>query len=173
MQSGLQQLKDFPQPFWLALFAEGTRFTQAKLLAAQEYAALRGLPIPRNVLIPRTKVNLIKWYYTVLIVCVRFFLSRYLCGRELFRNDRPLNWCSSAPFYGIHFYGNLSFSAFIDSWCNAIILVWGAAWDRAIPFSWTLLHSSLVHIDSQLYKNIKIRNTLFCTSNSFCLLIWT
>ncbi|CAN0891883.1 1-acyl-sn-glycerol-3-phosphate acyltransferase 3 [Linum grandiflorum] len=42
-------------PFWLALFAEGTRFTQPKLEAAQEFAASRGLPIPRNVLLPRTK----------------------------------------------------------------------------------------------------------------------
>ncbi|XP_064936928.1 1-acyl-sn-glycerol-3-phosphate acyltransferase PLS1 isoform X2 [Musa acuminata AAA Group] len=52
---GLQHLKDFPRPFWLALFVEGTRFTPAKLIAAQEYAASQGLPIPRNVLIPRTK----------------------------------------------------------------------------------------------------------------------
>ncbi|KAG0490888.1 hypothetical protein HPP92_007751 [Vanilla planifolia] len=55
LKSGLQRLKDFPQPFWLALFVEGTRFTPAKLMAAQEYAASQGLPIPRNVLIPRTK----------------------------------------------------------------------------------------------------------------------
>lgn len=55
LKSGLQRLKDFPQPFWLALFVEGTRFTPAKLLAAQEYAASQGLPVPRNVLIPRTK----------------------------------------------------------------------------------------------------------------------
>ncbi|KAK8943851.1 1-acyl-sn-glycerol-3-phosphate acyltransferase PLS1 [Platanthera guangdongensis] len=55
LKSGLERLKDFPQPFWLALFVEGTRFTPAKLLAAQEYAASQGLPIPRNVLIPRTK----------------------------------------------------------------------------------------------------------------------
>ncbi|OAY40528.1 1-acyl-sn-glycerol-3-phosphate acyltransferase 2 [Manihot esculenta] len=55
LKSGLLRLKDFPRPFWLALFVEGTRFTQAKLLAAQEYAASAGLPIPRNVLIPRTK----------------------------------------------------------------------------------------------------------------------
>ncbi|KAJ6832021.1 1-acyl-sn-glycerol-3-phosphate acyltransferase PLS1 [Iris pallida] len=54
LKSGLQRLKDFPRPFWLALFVEGTRFTQAKLLAAKEYAS-QGLPIPRNVLIPRTK----------------------------------------------------------------------------------------------------------------------
>ncbi|KAL6643961.1 hypothetical protein ACP70R_018727 [Stipagrostis hirtigluma subsp. patula] len=52
---GLQRLKDFPRSFWLALFVEGTRFTPAKLLAAQEYAASQGLPAPRNVLIPRTK----------------------------------------------------------------------------------------------------------------------
>nr|AGO14579.1 A-class lysophosphatidate acyltransferase 2 isoform 1 [Echium pitardii] len=55
LKSGLQRLKDFPQPFWVALFVEGTRFTQAKLLAAQEYATSTGLPVPRNVLIPRTK----------------------------------------------------------------------------------------------------------------------
>ncbi|XP_027090338.1 1-acyl-sn-glycerol-3-phosphate acyltransferase 2-like [Coffea arabica] len=55
LKSGLQGLNDFPQPFWLALFVEGTRFTQAKLLAAQEYAASAGLPVPQNVLIPRTK----------------------------------------------------------------------------------------------------------------------
>ncbi|XP_062166730.1 1-acyl-sn-glycerol-3-phosphate acyltransferase 2 [Alnus glutinosa] len=55
LKSGLLRLKDYPQPFWLALFVEGTRFTQAKLLAAQEYAASTGLPVPRNVLIPRTK----------------------------------------------------------------------------------------------------------------------
>lgn len=57
LQSGLKRLEDYPQPFWLALFVEGTRFTQAKLLAAQEYAASTGLPVPRNVLIPRTKVR--------------------------------------------------------------------------------------------------------------------
>lgn len=55
IKSGLLRLKDYPQPFWLALFVEGTRFTQAKLLAAQEYATASGLPVPRNVLIPRTK----------------------------------------------------------------------------------------------------------------------
>lgn len=57
LQSGLQRLSDFPRPFWLALFVEGTRFTEAKLKAAQEYAASSELPIPRNVLIPRTKVS--------------------------------------------------------------------------------------------------------------------
>ncbi|KAK4481710.1 hypothetical protein RD792_012619 [Penstemon davidsonii] len=55
LKSGLQRLRDFPRPFWLALFVEGTRFTRAKLLAAQEYASSTGLPVPRNVLIPRTK----------------------------------------------------------------------------------------------------------------------
>ncbi|TQD71151.1 hypothetical protein C1H46_043321 [Malus baccata] len=55
IKSGFRRLEDFPMPFWLALFVEGTRFTQAKLMAAQEFAASRGLPIPRNVLLPRTK----------------------------------------------------------------------------------------------------------------------
>ncbi|KAA0056311.1 1-acyl-sn-glycerol-3-phosphate acyltransferase 2-like isoform X1 [Cucumis melo var. makuwa] len=55
LESSFQSLMDFSMPFWLALFVEGTRFTQQKLLASQEYAASRGLPIPKNVLIPRTK----------------------------------------------------------------------------------------------------------------------
>ncbi|XP_038878425.1 1-acyl-sn-glycerol-3-phosphate acyltransferase 2 isoform X2 [Benincasa hispida] len=57
LESSFQSLMDFPMPFWLALFVEGTRFTQQKLLASQEYAASRGLPVPKNVLIPRTKVK--------------------------------------------------------------------------------------------------------------------
>ncbi|CAO2831763.1 unnamed protein product [Amaranthus hypochondriacus] len=55
LKLGFQRLKDYPLPFWLGLFVEGTRFTQAKLQAAQEYAISQGLPVPRNVLIPRTK----------------------------------------------------------------------------------------------------------------------
>ena len=37
---------------------EGTRFTKAKLEAAQKYAAEAGLRVPRHVLVPRTKVGL-------------------------------------------------------------------------------------------------------------------
>ncbi|KAL6516293.1 1-acyl-sn-glycerol-3-phosphate acyltransferase [Orobanche gracilis] len=55
MKWGFEGLSDFPMPFWLALFVEGTRFTQEKLVAAQKYAASAGLPVPRNILIPRTK----------------------------------------------------------------------------------------------------------------------
>jgi lysophosphatidic acid acyltransferase/lysophosphatidylinositol acyltransferase len=55
LKAGYRNLQGFPRPFWLALFVEGTRFTQTKLAAAQEYAASVGMPVPRNVLIPRTK----------------------------------------------------------------------------------------------------------------------
>lgn len=55
LKSSFKSLNGFPQPFWLALFVEGTRFTEAKLQQAQEFAASSGIPIPRNVLIPRTK----------------------------------------------------------------------------------------------------------------------
>lgn len=58
-QSGYEKLKDFPVPFWLALFVEGTRFTQPKLLDAQQFAISKGLNVPRNVLLPRTKVLLV------------------------------------------------------------------------------------------------------------------
>lgn len=68
LQLGFQRLSDFPQPLWLALFVEGTRFTQAKLLAAQEYATSTGLAVPRNVLIPRTKVSGYAYYYNEKII---------------------------------------------------------------------------------------------------------
>lgn len=55
LKSGLERLRNFPRAFWVALFVEGTRFTKEKLLAAQVYATSTGLPVPRNVLIPRTK----------------------------------------------------------------------------------------------------------------------
>ncbi|GMY16294.1 1-acyl-sn-glycerol-3-phosphate acyltransferase PLS1-like [Fagus crenata] len=55
LKSIFQGLKDFPTPFWLTLFVEGTRMTSDKLLAAQEFATSRGLHVPRNVLVPRTK----------------------------------------------------------------------------------------------------------------------
>eukprot|EP00250_Pteridium_aquilinum_P010497 c19430_g1_i1 orf=281-1426(+) len=55
LKSSFQSLNGFPQPFWLALFVEGTRFTEAKLKLAQEFAESSGLPVPKNVLIPRTK----------------------------------------------------------------------------------------------------------------------
>lgn len=41
----------------MALFVEGTRFTKAKLLAAQQFAAQAGMRVPQNVLVPRTKVS--------------------------------------------------------------------------------------------------------------------
>ncbi|KAK9692364.1 hypothetical protein RND81_09G259300 [Saponaria officinalis] len=55
LKSGFENLKDFPVPFWLALFVEGTRFTHSKLLDAQQYALSKGLPVPKHVLLPRTK----------------------------------------------------------------------------------------------------------------------
>ncbi|CAN6930516.1 unnamed protein product [Brassica oleracea] len=59
MQSDLQRLSDFPRPFWLALLCGGNSLYEAKLKAPQEYAASSELPIPRNVLIPRTKVSFV------------------------------------------------------------------------------------------------------------------
>ncbi|WJX48140.1 1-acyl-sn-glycerol-3-phosphate acyltransferase [Trifolium repens] len=55
LKSGFKQQVRNPVPFWLALFVEGTRFTQSKLIAAQEFATSRGMPVPKNVLVPRTK----------------------------------------------------------------------------------------------------------------------
>lgn len=66
MQSHIQSMKDFHEKFWLLIFVEGTRFTSKGLLAAQQYAASKGLPTPRNVLVPRVKVN--KYIYTTVLI---------------------------------------------------------------------------------------------------------
>jgi 1-acyl-sn-glycerol-3-phosphate acyltransferase len=42
-------------PVWLVSFAEGTRVTPEKIRKSAEWAAERGLPLTRHVLIPRTK----------------------------------------------------------------------------------------------------------------------
>jgi len=86
-QAGFKRLEDFPMTFWLALFVEGTRFTQEKLEAAQEYASIRSLPSPRNVLIPRTKVSftnnlLFSGYYELYFTWIYIILCKI---RDLFR----------------------------------------------------------------------------------------
>ncbi|CAI7784927.1 unnamed protein product [Closterium sp. NIES-53] len=41
--------------FWLAIFPEGTDFTERKRDACQEFARARGLPVLQHVLLPRTR----------------------------------------------------------------------------------------------------------------------
>lgn len=42
-------------PLWLALFPEGTDFTEQKCKSSQNFAAENGLPVLNNVLLPKTK----------------------------------------------------------------------------------------------------------------------
>ncbi|OAY29479.1 probable 1-acyl-sn-glycerol-3-phosphate acyltransferase 5 isoform X3 [Manihot esculenta] len=55
MRHMLASFKDPRDPLWLALFPEGTDFTEQKCIRSQKYAAENGLPILNNVLIPKTK----------------------------------------------------------------------------------------------------------------------
>eukprot|EP01012_Entosiphon_sulcatum_P041859 TRINITY_DN55762_c0_g1_i1.p1 TRINITY_DN55762_c0_g1~~TRINITY_DN55762_c0_g1_i1.p1 ORF type:complete len:395 (-),score=63.52 TRINITY_DN55762_c0_g1_i1:55-1212(-) len=48
-------LRDFPIPFWVVIFAEGTRLTKTKLADSQEYARKTNQPVLENLLLPRTK----------------------------------------------------------------------------------------------------------------------
>ncbi|CAG8823220.1 20753_t:CDS:2, partial [Dentiscutata erythropus] len=61
-ETGLGQLrkifktiKAYAAPIWIVNFVEGTRLTSRKLLESQKFARERGLPILRNLLLPRTK----------------------------------------------------------------------------------------------------------------------
>lgn len=51
----LNELLDYPSPVWILLFPEGTRFSEEKHKASQEFAESRGLPNLNYHLIPRTK----------------------------------------------------------------------------------------------------------------------
>ena len=51
----LSQLKYPKDPLWLAVFPEGTDYTEKKCIKSQEYAAEHGLPILKNVLLPKIK----------------------------------------------------------------------------------------------------------------------
>ncbi|KAL2328930.1 hypothetical protein Fmac_022357 [Flemingia macrophylla] len=55
MRLMLSTFKDPQDPLWLALFPEGTDFTEQKCLRSQNYASEHGLPILKNVLLPKTK----------------------------------------------------------------------------------------------------------------------
>lgn len=49
------QLRSRRNPVWLATFPEGTRLTPEKLERSRAYARKHGLPIPKRVMVPRTK----------------------------------------------------------------------------------------------------------------------
>lgn len=55
MRKKLSTLKDRRDPLWLAVFPEGTDFTEQKCIRSQHFAAENGLPILRNVLLPKTR----------------------------------------------------------------------------------------------------------------------
>lgn len=55
MRQMLSTFKDDHDPLWLALFPEGTDFTEQKCIRSQKYAAENGLPILKNLLLPKTK----------------------------------------------------------------------------------------------------------------------
>jgi len=46
---------DFPRPFWIGIYPEGTRITEHKREESLKFAASRNLPLLQNVLLPRTK----------------------------------------------------------------------------------------------------------------------
>uniref|UniRef100_A0A1J3F8M3 1-acylglycerol-3-phosphate O-acyltransferase n=1 Tax=Noccaea caerulescens TaxID=107243 RepID=A0A1J3F8M3_NOCCA len=51
----LSTFKDPQEPLWLALFPEGTDFTEEKCKRSQQFAAEVGLPVLSNVLLPKTR----------------------------------------------------------------------------------------------------------------------
>lgn len=60
---GVENLQDFPDPMFLLIFAEGTRFSQEKYRASLEFAKQKGnLPILKHHLVPRTKGNYVYYY---------------------------------------------------------------------------------------------------------------
>lgn len=55
IKNQLKEVFSYPDPVWLLLNAEGTRFTPAKHELSVQFAKERGLPVLKHHLIPRTK----------------------------------------------------------------------------------------------------------------------
>lgn len=55
MRKKLSTFMDARDPLWLAVFPEGTDYTEQKCIKSQQFAAENGLPILKNVLLPKTK----------------------------------------------------------------------------------------------------------------------
>lgn len=55
MHRMLSTFVDPRDPLWLAVFPEGTDFTEQKCIQGQKFAAENGLPILHNVLLPKTR----------------------------------------------------------------------------------------------------------------------
>ncbi|KAE8683636.1 putative 1-acyl-sn-glycerol-3-phosphate acyltransferase 4 [Hibiscus syriacus] len=55
MHQMLSTFKNPRDPLWLALFPEGTDFTEKKCMKSREYATEVGLPVLTNVLLPKTR----------------------------------------------------------------------------------------------------------------------
>ncbi|XP_076929132.1 putative 1-acyl-sn-glycerol-3-phosphate acyltransferase 5 [Bidens hawaiensis] len=55
MRKRLSNFTNPSDPLWLAVFPEGTDFTEQKCIKSQQYAAENGLPILKNVLLPKTR----------------------------------------------------------------------------------------------------------------------
>ncbi|CAA0827591.1 Probable 1-acyl-sn-glycerol-3-phosphate acyltransferase 5 [Striga hermonthica] len=51
----LSSFRDSRDPMWLALFPEGTDFTEQKCARSQKHASENGLPVLKNVLLPKTR----------------------------------------------------------------------------------------------------------------------
>jgi len=51
----LREFYSYPNPVWMLLYAEGTRFTPSKHAASMQFARERGLPVLKRHLIPRTR----------------------------------------------------------------------------------------------------------------------
>jgi len=79
LKRGLEKIQDYPDPVWVLLFPEGTRYTKEKYLAGKEFSESRGLPVLKHCLVPRSKgwsftvANLesksIPWVYDVTLFC--------------------------------------------------------------------------------------------------------
>ncbi|KAI3737036.1 hypothetical protein L2E82_27030 [Cichorium intybus] len=55
MQKILSTFTNHSDPLWLAVFPEGTDFTEQKCIKSQKFAAENGLPILKNLLLPKTR----------------------------------------------------------------------------------------------------------------------
>jgi len=80
LKLGLNELQNYPDPVWVLLFPEGTRYTKEKYEAGRQFCESRGLPVFQHCLVPRSKgfsftvANVqpqhFPWVYDVTLACL-------------------------------------------------------------------------------------------------------
>ncbi|ORY05421.1 1-acylglycerol-3-phosphate acyltransferase [Basidiobolus meristosporus CBS 931.73] len=90
------RFKAISAPVWVVSFLEGSRISASKLAKAQVFAAERGLHVPRNILVPRTKG------FVATVQALRDSHVKYVYDLTLAYWNKVRGFCAAPGMVGVH-----------------------------------------------------------------------